>query len=601
MAILRRAMEVVRRARDVGTVVAQPRADGLPRSPKQVAMDLSDLAAAERSARTGNVAGAYPPVQRLLAGHPELWGPNVILATWAAQHGEPSTALAATQRLRARHDGPQLRRREGDLASRLLELDPTWLPTVAAEARPIEPRSPRAVLHLLKSSLPDRQSGYTIRSREILQAQVDAGLEPFVVTPYGYPSLATRRGVPSMEVVDGIRHYRLAPGSHVTGLTGPDHLSRTATMAVTVVRRERPALIHVASGHRGYEYALAALALKERLGLPVVYEVRGFLEETWTGDEGIAASAGAAELTRLRMVAEARVMDAADGIVTLGTAMRDELVERGVPASKIVVAPNGIDPRDFQPTPADPELRRRYGLEDRWVFGYISNMDHFREGHATLIRATAQLVAAGRNVACLLVGDGTLRRELEAEVAGAGLAGRVIFTGRVPHDEVQRHYALLDAFVVARVPDRASRFVTPLKPYEAMAMGIPLVVSDLPALTEIASPDERGLSFPVGDVEALASTLGRLIDNPELGPRLGAAGREWVIAERTWGMNGPRYVELYGSVLERVAATAKGASRSSARGNGADATGSTGPTGASALGGSTQAAGAATSAESSSA
>ena len=75
--------------------------------------------------------------------------------------------------------------------------------------------------------------------------------------------------------------------------------------------RERPAIVHVASGHRGYEYALVALALKERFGIPVVYEVRGFLEETWTGDEQISATAAAAELTRRRMIAEARVMDAA--------------------------------------------------------------------------------------------------------------------------------------------------------------------------------------------------------------------------------------------------------------------------------------------------
>lgn len=555
---LRTGREIARRLRDLGRIISEPaavdadHADGPARSGRRLLADVVGYLAAERAARVGDLDVAHARAEGLLAAHPDLWSPNAVLAAWAAQHGEPSTALAAVRRMRAISDARHLQNREADLEARLLELDPAWLPTIAAETAPIEPRSRRAVLHLLKASLPDRQSGYTIRSREILQAQVDAGLEPFVVTPYGYPPMSARRGVPSMEVVDGIRHYRLAPGSTVGRLSGPDHLSRTATLAVTVVRKERPAIIHVASGHRGYEYALVALALKERLGIPVVYEVRGFLEETWTGDEQISATAADAELTRRRMIAEARVMDAADGIVTLGTAMRDELVQRGVPAERIVVTPNGIDPGDFQPLPADPELRRRYGLEGRWVFGYISNIDHFREGHATLIRATARLVAAGRPVACLLVGDGTLRAELEAEVAKAGLREHVIFTGRVPHDEVQRHYALLDAFVVARLPDRASRFVTPLKPYEAMAMGIPLVVSDLPALTEIADPDERGLAFPVADVDALAATLERLMDNPELGPRLGAAGREWVIAERTWGMNGPKYAELYRSVLERA-------------------------------------------------
>ena len=550
MPLLRRATENARRALDVARILGRARADGQARSRKDVGADVLAYVAAERAAKVDDLAAAHPQVERLLAGHPHLWGPNVIQAKWAALYGEPSAALTALRRLRAIDDSQGLRRREEEIEGNLLELDPTWLPEVAAPGAPMEPRSPRAVMHLLKASLPDRQSGYTIRSREILQAQVDAGLEPFVVTPYGYPPLADRRDVPSLEVVDGIRHYRLAPGTRIPRLTRPEHLSRTATLAVTAIRRERPALIHVASGHRGYEYALVALALKEQFRLPVVYEVRGFLEETWTSDEQVAAATAGAELTRRRMTAEARVMQAVDGIVTLGTAMRDELIARGVPERKIVVAPNGIDPADFRPLEPDPELRRRYGIEGRWVFGYISNIDHFREGHATLIRATARLVAAGRQVACLLVGDGTLRAELEAEVARAGLGGHVIFTGRVPHDEVQRHYALLDAFVVARLPDRASRFVTPLKPFEAMAMGLPLVVSDLAALTEIASPDERGLAFPVGDEDALAATLGRLMDAPELGPRLGAAGRQWVIAERTWGMNGPKYAELYRSILD---------------------------------------------------
>ena len=243
-------------------------------------------------------------------------------------------------------------------------------------------------------------------------------------------------------------------------------------------------------------------------------------------------------------------MAAADGITTLGQAMRDELVGRGVAAEKIVVVPNGVNPADFAPTEPDPDLLAKYGLGERWVFGYVSNMDHFREGHELLIEATGRLVASGRQVACLLVGDGHLRSRLEARAAAAGLGSSVIFTGTVPHDEVRSHYALLDAFVVARVPDLASRFVTPIKPYEAMAMRLPVVVSDLPALTEIAAPDERGLAFPSGDAVALAAVLERLMDQPQLADRLASTARSWVLAERTWAANGPRYRDLYASILE---------------------------------------------------
>jgi glycosyltransferase involved in cell wall biosynthesis len=139
----------------------------------------------------------------------------------------------------------------------------------------------------------------------------------------------------------------------------------------------------------------------------------------------------------------------------------------------------------------------------------------------------------------------------------------VVFTGRVPHDQVRGHYALLDAFVVPRRDERAARTVTPLKPYEALAMERPLVVADLPALTEIAAPDERGLAFRAGDADALASAIERLMDDPDLGRRIGTAGRAWVARERTWAANGPRYRAVYDQVLADWPATAAAMARHS--------------------------------------
>jgi glycosyltransferase involved in cell wall biosynthesis len=120
----------------------------------------------------------------------------------------------------------------------------------------------------------------------------------------------------------------------------------------------------------------------------------------------------------------------------------------------------------------------------------------------------------------------------------------------VPHDEVRGHYAVLDAFVVPRKDERAARMVTPLKPYEALAMARPLVVSNLPALVEIAEPEERGLVFAEGDPAALADALERLIDDPALGERMGRAGRDWVVRERRWLDNGPMFREVYRRVLD---------------------------------------------------
>ena len=536
--------------RDAWRLLTGPRADGRPRLAGLPAIirRYVALGMAERAGRRARAAGL---ARELLVPYPDLRLPLWSVAADERRHGEIGAASATIARLRPLAAPRAVRVRAAELDDWRRETDPTWLPAIPGPARPVVPDDPTSVLHLLKVSLPDRQSGYTIRSREVLRAQRTAGLAPQVVTPYGYPPDRPGGPAPSVEDVDGIRHHRLSPGAPLTGLLDTVALERTAAGAADIAVAERPAVLHAASGHRGYELALAGLALREHLRRPLVYEVRGFLEASWTGQADIAATAATAELTVRRRAQEDRILRSVDGVTTLGMAMRDELIARGVPVDRISVVPNGIDPEAFAPTPRDPDLVARYGLGDRWVFGYVSNMDHFREGHDLLIDATAKLVEQGRQVVCLLVGDGTLRPQLEARARAAGVAAAVVFTGQVPHDQVRAHYALFDAFVIARAEDRAARFTTPLKPYEAMAMGLPLVVSDLPALTEIVARDERGLVVPVGDPGAIAAALGTLMDQPERGQQLAAAGRSWVLAERTWAANGPRYRELYAAVVER--------------------------------------------------
>jgi glycosyltransferase involved in cell wall biosynthesis len=238
-------------------------------------------------------------------------------------------------------------------------------------------------------------------------------------------------------------------------------------------------------------------------------------------------------------------------VITIAESMRTDIIGRGVDPARVTVIPNGVDAEAFRPEAPDPDLRRKYRADGRFIFGYVSNLDHPRENQELLVEAAAILLRRGRKVTCLIVGDGRRRAEVEAIAKKSGASSHIVFTGRVPHDQVASHYALLDAFVVPRRDERAARTVTPLKPYEALAMARPLVVADLPALTEIAEPDTRGLSFAPGDASALAAVLERLIDNPELGRRMGEEGRAWVTRERSWAANGPRFRDVYNEVIAR--------------------------------------------------
>ena len=504
--------------------------------------------AAEAAFDAGDYDTALERVHALARAHPDSLRVLRLQRDIESKRGDLTAQVRTLHRMHRLDDRPERLHAERMLMGRVVETSPGWLPRIPGPARPVVPRD-GVVLHLLKESLPYLTNGFTMRSRYNLIAARDAGLRPEVVTELGFPRLLGLRDVPRLEVVDDIPHHRLDLGAHYRDDRPFDViLEEQAWLTAGIARRIAPSIIHASSGHRGYESALVGAAVRAHIGRPMVYEVRSFFESTWSADA--RWNEHGEQYTR-RHDAETAAIRRADFIITIAEAMRDDIIARGGDPERIAVIPNGVDARVFSPQPANPALRRSYGLDGRFTFGYVSNLDHPRENQELLIEATALLLGRGRAVTCLIVGDGRRRGEIESIAHKAGVGNRVIFTGRVAHDAVRDHYSVLDAFVVPRRDERAARTVTPLKPYEALAMARPLVVADLPALTEIAAPDERGLAFRPGDAAALAATLERLMDDPALGQRMGQAGREWVARERSWAANGPRLQAVYDEVLER--------------------------------------------------
>jgi glycosyltransferase involved in cell wall biosynthesis len=466
-----------------------------------------------------------------------------------ATAGELTASAAAWHELAGPRPSGTAAARLRLLEGRLRETNPTWLPDLGPQVEQLEPVSKRRILHILKSAAPERWSGFTIRTLQDLRAQRDAGLDPVVVTQIGWPREVGVTDVPSQATFEGFEQHYLdrGPGYRPRSLPPDIAIQDNADAFVPVVRDVRPAILHVHSGYRGGELVLAALALRKRFGIPVVYEVRGLFEAVWSSDPRFCESA---ELYHRRLDLETRLLGEVDGACVISEALLEDMVARGIDRSKLTLIPNGIDPAALDRAGRDPALRSRLGLDGRLVVGYLGNLDHWREGIDVLLRAVAELRRQGReDVAVLVVGDGTRRPELEGLAQKLGLGDRAVFTGRVPHDQVAQSYSQMDLFVNPRRDERAARLITPLKPYEAMALGLPVLVSDLPALREIVDPPARGAVAPAGDVGALASAIARLLDDPAERARVGEAGRDWVRRERTWTANGPRYRAAYERIL----------------------------------------------------
>ena len=208
------------------------------------------------------------------------------------------------------------------------------------------------------------------------------------------------------------------------------------------------------------------------------------------------------------------------------------------------VVPNGVDVKAFTPRPPDEDLKKRLGLHDKLVFGYIGYFFNY-EGLDLLVEAMIRLASQLPDLSLLLVGDGELMPILRKMVADAGISDRVVFTGRVPHKEVTDFYRICDFMVLPRRDTRETRLVTPLKPLEIMAMGKPLISSDVGGHLEMVEDGANGLLFRSENVSDLVSKCAMLARNTGLRSDLGIRARKWVAANRDWRVLVERYVTAY--------------------------------------------------------
>ena len=134
-----------------------------------------------------------------------------------------------------------------------------------------------------------------------------------------------------------------------------------------------------------------------------------------------------------------------------------------------------------------------------------------------------------------------LRQQVESSTAASAIS----FTGRVPHEEVERYYSLMDIMVYPRKSMRLTELVTPLKPLEAMAQGRIVAASDIGGHRELIEDGVTGTLFPAGSPEKIAQKLGELLENQDAWPQTVETARKFVAADRNWSSNILRYKPVY--------------------------------------------------------
>ena len=403
------------------------------------------------------------------------------------------------------------------------------------------------VLHVLDHSIP-LHSGYTFRTLSLLREQRKLGWETHHITsPKQGEGLGNQAGAARElleETVDGWHFHRTpAAPPGLPGL-GPLRLMRQLEARLQqVAEAVQPQILHA---HSPVLNALPALKVGRRLRIPVVYEVRAFWEDAAV-DHGTTTE-GSLRYRLTRMM-ETHALKRAGHVFTICEGLRGDIVARGIPADKVTVIPNAVDIESFEPGgQPDEALKARLGLQGCTVLGFIGSFYAY-EGLDLLLDALPAMLAARPEVRVLLVGGGPQDAALKAQAERLGLGDRIVFTGRVPHAEVNRYYDLVDVLVYPRHSMRLTELVTPLKPLEAMAQGRILVASDVGGHRELIRHGETGVLFEAGRADRLAQAVLELLADRPAWDGMREAGRRFVELERNWRNSVSRYPAAYQRLL----------------------------------------------------
>lgn len=296
--------------------------------------------------------------------------------------------------------------------------------------------------------------------------------------------------------------------------------------------------------------------VRERLGeigpLDLVYErfslgsVAAMEHARATGAVGVleingprvekAAARGALADPDAAQAAAARAVDAATAVVAVSEEVA-AYARAKFPAARVETIPNGVDPGRF---PA-ALLQAREAAVRPFTIGFVGTFKP-HHGLETLVEAFTSVRLTQPDARLMLVGDGSARGSVQGRLGELGLTEAAHFTGAVPPDRVPGLLAQMDVGV-APYPARRS-YVSPLKVFEYMAAGLPVVASGVDQLAGLLSDGDTGLLFEPGDAGALADALGLLADEPERRASLGRAGRAAVLAHHTWDAVAGRILEV---------------------------------------------------------
>jgi glycosyltransferase involved in cell wall biosynthesis len=398
-----------------------------------------------------------------------------------------------------------------------------------------------SVLFAVHNSFPYDKAGYAVRTQMIAKSLKEKGIEILVTTRAGYPwDLLKHRGLEkkNSNLIDDIKYLQISDKNRQFKKDSDfKYIQVYSDGLVKHAEKNNTTVLH---GHSNYLNGLATIQASNQLKIPSIYEIRGLWHLTRLTLDSNYRDAG---MFAYEEEMEKGVAKGADAVVTISNALKELILSWGIDEKKIHVIPNAVDTTLFKEKIPNKELIDRYRLNGKIVLGYIGSITGY-EGLKELILAVDELISQKVNIALIVVGEGRERDNLQQLAKSKD----IIFTGRVPFDEVSEYYSIFDICPFPRNSYEVCRYVPPLKILEAMAMKKAIIVSDVAPLLEIIEDNKNGIVCRADSVESLKESILNLSNNKKMQTKLAREAYFWVLKNRTWSEVSEKYLKLYSEV-----------------------------------------------------
>lgn len=361
--------------------------------------------------------------------------------------------------------------------------------------------------------------GYSTHDRRFLQKFTESGHEAWHL-----PCATNSVRYETRSLPEGI--HPLAPLSR--GPVLPGHLDwfRAAMRFRRVMREVQPEIVHAGPVQTGG--FVAALSGFHPL-----------LIMSWGSDVLLAPETSA----WMRWITKF-TLRRADIVLGDCNAVRERISALGqVPEERIVTFPYGIDCDAFRPKISELNLRQKLGWEECLV---VISTRSFEASYGTMIflNAMRRVLAKRSDVSVLMLGDGSLRRQVEAFIEGSGLKGKIHLAGQVREDALADYFAEADLYVSAAYCDGSS-----ISLLQAMGCGLPVIVTDGFGNREWVFHRKNGWLYPEGNVDALVATVLEALDDDEMRAAMGKASVAIVRSRANWELNFVKLLTAYDKLL----------------------------------------------------